>query len=83
MAAIALPYPSQVFLTLVGLPLRTATALSGGKTAFHALADRHPRRCPSLTLRRAVRHVPEAISRRHPNPGRDILSQVLTGDDPS
>ena len=83
MADIAIPYPSQVFLTLFGLPLKDRDRLIAWKDAVIALADR-----PSLDgvdLTPALElfgYLTEAITERRQNPGRDILSQVLTGDDP-
>jgi cytochrome P450 len=82
MADIAIPYPSQVFLTLFGLPLKDRDRLIAWKDAVIALADR-----PSLDgvdLTPALElfgYLTEAITERRQNPGRDILSQVLTGED--
>jgi cytochrome P450 len=82
MADIAIPYPSQVFLTLFGLPLKDRDRLIAWKDAVIALADR-----PSLDgvdLTPALElfgYLTEAMTERRENPGRDILSQVLTGED--
>ena len=83
MADIAVPYPSQVFLTLFGLPLKDSDRLIGWKDAVIALADRPTLDGVDLTpALELVAYVAEAINERRQNPGRDILSQVLTGDDP-
>jgi len=82
MADIAIPYPSQVFLTLFGLPLRDRDRLIAWKDAVIALADRPTLDgvdlAPALEL---FGYLTEAITERRQNPGRDILSQVLTGED--
>jgi cytochrome P450 len=83
MADIAVPYPSQVFLTLFGLPLKDCDRLIRWKDAVIALADRPTLDGVDLTpALELVAYVAEAINERRQNPGRDILSQVLTGDDP-
>jgi cytochrome P450 len=83
MADIAVPYPSQVFLTLFGLPLRDRDRLIAWKDAVIALADRPTLDGVDLTpALELFGYLTEAITERRQNPGRDILSQVLTGDDP-
>jgi cytochrome P450 len=82
-ADIAVPYPSQVFLTLFGLSLEDRDRLIAWKNAVIALADLPTLEgvdlAPALEL---FAYLTEAITDRRANPGRDILSQVLTGDDP-
>ena len=82
MADIAIPYPSQVFLTLFGLPLRDRDRLIAWKDAVIALADRPTLDGVDLTpALELFGYLTEAITERRQNPGRDILSQVLTGED--
>jgi cytochrome P450 len=79
MADIAVPYPSQVFLTLFGLPLRDRDRLIAWKDAVIALADRPTLDGVDLTpALELFGYLTEAITERRQNPGRDILSQVLT-----
>ncbi|CAM4222485.1 Cytochrome P450 130 [Mycobacterium basiliense] len=83
MSDLAIPYPSQVFLTLFGLPLEDRDLLIRWKDAIIDLglldsldgADL----TPALEL---TAYLIEAIAEHRRNPGTDILSQVLTGDDP-
>jgi len=83
MADIAIPYPSQVFLTLFGLPLEDRDRLIAWKDAVIALAE-HPTlegidATPALEL---FAYLTDAINERRREAGDDILSRVLTGDDP-
>ncbi len=83
MRDLAIPYPSQVFLTLFGLPLEDRDRLIRWKDAVIALgllgsldgADL----APAIEL---AAYLVEAIAAHRRNPGADILSQVLLGDDP-
>ncbi|WP_199178090.1 cytochrome P450 [Mycobacterium hubeiense] len=82
MADIAIPYPSQVFLTLFGLPLKDRDRLIAWKDAVIALSE-HPTlegvdTTPALEL---FTYLTEAINERRQDKGNDILSQVLTGED--
>ncbi|BBX27090.1 cytochrome P450 [Mycolicibacterium alvei] len=80
---IAIPYPSQVFLTLFGLPLEDRDRLIGWKDAVIALADSPSLDGADLTpALELFAYLTEAINERRANPGRDILSQVITGEDP-
>ncbi|OBI44844.1 cytochrome [Mycobacterium sp. E796] len=83
MADIAIPYPSQVFLTLFGLPLKDRDRLIAWKDNVIALSELPSMEgadlAPALEL---VTYVSQAINERRQNPGNDLLSQVLTGDDP-
>jgi cytochrome P450 len=82
-ADVAIPYPSQVFLTLFGLPLEDRDRLIGWKDSVIALAESPSLEGVDLTpAMELLAYLTEAINERRANPGPDILSQVLTGDDP-
>jgi cytochrome P450 len=79
---IAIPYPSQVFLTLFGLPLEDRDRLIAWKDSVIALADSPSLEGADLTpALELFGYLTEAINARRADPGRDILSQLLTGDD--
>lgn len=83
MADLATPYPSQVFLTLFGLPQRDRERLIGWKDAIIELsipnaAGETPDLTPALEL---FAYLTEAVAEHRRNPGDDVLSQVLAGDD--
>ena len=79
---LAIPYPSQVFLTLFGLPLQDRDRLIAWKDSVIALAESPTLEGADLTpAMELLAYVSEAISERRTNPGPDILSQVLTGED--
>ena len=81
-ADIAIPYPSQVFLTLFGLPLKDRDRLIAWRDSVIALADSPTLGGADLTpALELFAYLAEAISERRANPGRDILSQVITGED--
>jgi cytochrome P450 len=83
MADIAIPYPSQVFLTLFGLPLEDRDRLIAWKDSVIALTELPSMEGADLTpALELVSYLSEAINGRRRHPGRDLLSQVLTGDDP-
>ena len=83
MADIAIPYPSQVFLTLFGLPLEDRDRLIAWKDTVIALSELPSMEGADLTpALELVAYVSDAISNRRQNPGNDLLSNVLTGDDP-
>jgi cytochrome P450 len=82
MADVAIPYPSQVFLTLFGLPLEDRDKLIAWKDSVIALADSPSLEGVDLTpALELFAYLTDAINERRSNPGRDILSQVLTGED--
>jgi cytochrome P450 len=82
-ADVAIPYPSQVFLTLFGLPLADRDKLIGWKDSVIALAESPSLEGVDLTpALELLAYLTEAVNERRANPGPDILSQVLTGDDP-
>jgi cytochrome P450 len=80
---IAIPYPSQVFLTLYGLPLEDRDRLIHWKDTVIALADLPTMEGADLTpALELFAYLTEAINLRRENPGPDILSHLLTGDEP-
>lgn len=82
-ADVAIPYPSQVFLTLFGLPLEDRDRLIGWKDSVIALAESPSLDGVDLTpAMELLAYLTEAVNERRANPGPDILSQVLSGDDP-
>jgi cytochrome P450 len=83
MADLATPYPSQVFLTLFGLPLQDRERLIRWKDAIielsiPAAAGETPDMTPALEL---FAYLTEAVATHRRNPGDDVLSQVLVGKD--
>jgi cytochrome P450 len=82
-ADVAIPYPSQVFLTLFGLPLEDRDRLIGWKDSVIALAESPSLEGVDLTpAMELLAYLTDAVNERRANPGPDILSQVLTGEDP-
>ncbi|MGV0793223.1 cytochrome P450 [Mycolicibacterium sp. XJ1819] len=83
MADIAIPYPSQVFLTLFGLSLQDRDRLIAWKDNVIALSELPSMEGADLTpALELVAYVSEAINERRQDPRNDLLSNVLTGDDP-
>jgi cytochrome P450 len=81
-ADLAIPYPSQVFLTLFGLPLEDRDKLVAWKDSVIALAESPSLDGVDLTpAMELLGYLTEAVNERRVNPGPDILSQVLNGDD--
>jgi cytochrome P450 len=83
MADLATPYPSQVFLTLFGLPLQDCERLISWKDAIIELsipnaAGENPDLTPALEL---FAYLTEAVVAHRQNPGDDVLSRVLAGED--
>ena len=83
MADIAIPYPSQVFLTLFGLPLERPGPPDRVERQRHRAvgAAVDGRRRPDACAR-ARRLRLRGDQQRRQNPGNDLLSKVLTGEDP-
>lgn len=84
MAELAIPYPSQVFLTLFGLPLHDRERLIRWKDAIIDLslanaAGEGPDLTPALEL---FAYLTEAVAEHRRSPGDGVLSQVLVGEDP-
>lgn len=83
MADLATPYPSQVFLTLFGLPLQDRERLINWKDAIIELsipnsAGESPDLTPALEL---FTYLTEAVADHRQNPGDDVLSGALSGED--
>ncbi len=83
MADLATPYPSQVFLTLFGLPLQDRERLIRWKDAIIELsipnaAGETPDLTPALEL---FAYLTDAVATHRQNPGDDVLSQVLAGEE--
>ncbi|BBZ39969.1 cytochrome P450 [Mycobacterium conspicuum] len=83
MTELATPYPSQVFLTLFGLPLQDRERLIRWKDAIIELsipnaAGEDPDLTPALEL---FAYLTEAVAEHRQNPGDDVLSHVLAGPD--
>jgi cytochrome P450 len=83
MSELAIPYPSQVFLTLFGLPLEDRDRLIRWKDAIIGLGLLETLEGADLTPAiELAGYLVEAIAAHRQNPGADILSQLLHGDDP-
>ena len=82
MADLATPYPSQVFLTLFGLPLEDRDRLIRWKDAIIALGlVSAPDPADLVPATELYAYLTDAVTTHRSNPGDDILSQVLSGDD--
>jgi cytochrome P450 len=83
MADLATPYPSQVFLTLFGLPLADRERLIAWKDAIIAFSlTTDP---TSVDLTPAVElytYLTEAVAQQRDHPRDGVLSHLLHGDDP-
>lgn len=83
MAELATPYPSQVFLTLFGLPLEDRQRLIGWKDAIIAISlVEQPDSAQLVPALELYSYLGDAVASHRQNPGDDILSQLLVGDDP-
>jgi cytochrome P450 len=81
-SGIAEPYPSQVFLTLFGLPVADRDRLMVWKDAVIALADSPNLEGVDLTpALELFTYLNETIAARRKDPGEDILSQLITGEE--
>lgn len=81
-AELAVPYPSQVFLTFFGLPLEDRDRLIGWKDRVIALANNTDGSGessiePAIEL---MTYLDAAVRERRENPGDDLLSKLLAGD---
>lgn len=80
---LAVLYPSQVFLTLYGLPLADRDRLIHWKDCVIALADRPDLEGADLTpALELFTYLTDLIALRRKEPSDDILSQLLVGDEP-
>ncbi|TDO17298.1 cytochrome P450 [Mycobacterium sp. BK086] len=80
---LAIPYPSQVFLTLFGLPLADRDRLVAWKDAIIDIGMAQNLDDADLTPAiELATYLTEAIAEHRGNPGDDVLSGVLTGPDP-
>ena len=83
MADLATPYPSQVFLTLFGLPLEDRERLIAWKDAIIAMSLESELDSADLVpATELFEYLTRAIASRRQNPGGDMLSGLLTGDEP-
>jgi cytochrome P450 len=83
MRELAVPYPSQVFLTLFGLPLEDRERLIAWKDEVIALSERGAATASPDELAPALElfaYLTEAIQEKRAAPGDDILSALLRGD---
>jgi cytochrome P450 len=82
-AELATPYPSQVFLTLFGLPLEDRDRLIEWKDVIIGFSlDGEPDADDMAAAAAMFEYLMAAIASHRETPGDDILSQVLTGADP-
>jgi cytochrome P450 len=83
MADLATPYPSQVFLTLFGLPLDDRERLIGWKDAIIAFSlTTDPSSVDLTPAMELYTYLTEVIQSQREDPRDGILSQLLHGDDP-
>ena len=79
---LATPYPSQVFLTLFGLPLEDRERLIEWKYAIIELSLATDPESVDLTpAANLYAYLTDAVKKQRQNPRDGILSQVLTGDE--
>jgi cytochrome P450 len=79
---LATPYPSQVFLTLFGLPLRDRDRLIAWKDVIIGMSlDAEPNSADLASAAQFFEYLTEAVADHRAHPGDDILSQLLLGDE--
>ncbi|OBF93397.1 cytochrome [Mycobacterium sp. 852002-51152_SCH6134967] len=82
MADLAVPYPSQVFLTLFGLPLEDRERLIAWKDAIIAVSLATDPTSVDLTpAAELFGYLTEAVQTQRESPRNGILSDVLHGED--
>lgn len=82
MADLAIPYPSQVFLTLFGLPLEDRERLIAWKDAIIAVSLATDPNSVDLTpAAELFGYLAEAVRAQRESPQAGILSDVLHGED--
>jgi cytochrome P450 len=80
---IAVPYPSQAFLTMFGLPVEDRDRLIGWKDASIAASAAHDlAEADMAPLMEFMGYLHEAIARKREQPEDDLLSKLLGGEDP-
>jgi cytochrome P450 len=83
MADLATPYPSQVFLTLFGLPLEDRDRLIAWKDAIIAVSlTTDPASVDLTPAAELYTYLTEAVHTQRQHPRDGILSQLLHGDEP-
>ncbi|KWX60235.1 cytochrome P450 [Mycobacterium sp. NAZ190054] len=83
MAELATPYPSQVFLTLFGLPLEDRERLIAWKDAIIAFSlTTDPDSVDLTPAAELFSYLSEAVAHQREHPRDGILSHLLHGDDP-
>lgn len=83
MADFANLFPFQLFLVLYGLPVRDRDRLIALKDAVIGMSDKpFPSESDVAAQRELFEYLVDAITERKRNPGPDVLSQVLLGEDP-
>ncbi|KAA1250914.1 cytochrome P450 [Mycobacterium simiae] len=83
MADLANLFPFQLFLVLYGLSLDDRDRLIAWKDAVIAMSDRpYPTEADLAAARGLFEYLTQVVIERKQNPGPDVLSQVLIGDDP-
>ncbi|WP_231974772.1 cytochrome P450 [Mycobacterium sp. E1747] len=83
-AAVAVPFPSQVFLTLFGLPLEDRERLIAWKDAIVQLTDPQAAHINPAALTASgelFAYLTDHIATRRRDPGSDLLSQLLCDTD--
>jgi cytochrome P450 len=82
MADLAVPYPSQVFLTLFGLPLEDRDRLIAWKDAIIDLGlERDPEKVDLVPAAELFGYLSEAVDAQRLQPRDGILSTLLHGED--
>jgi cytochrome P450 len=82
-ADLALPYPSQVFLTMFGFPLADRDRLIGWKDAVLPLATQpNPDPADLAVALELFGYLTNAVAERRADPGDDLLSKLLTSESP-
>ncbi|MGD1238771.1 cytochrome P450 [Mycobacterium paraseoulense] len=81
-SSIAIPYPSQVFLTLFGLPIEDRDRLIAWKDAVINLTERASLEGADLTpALELFAYVQQALEDTRKSPNDGMLSQLLTGEE--
>ncbi|MCW2829977.1 MAG: cytochrome, partial [Aeromicrobium sp.] len=83
MGELAIPYPSQVFLTFFGLPLEDRNQLIAWKDAVIDLGNPAVKAGPDALepAFELINYLHEKIEDKRANPANDVLSELVTGPD--